>query len=429
MIPPLGRDYSAAIGLRSADRAALLDFADPARIVAQNVAQDLLRMLAKKRRARHVGRAIRQFDRIADGEIFSPRRMIDLDHRAGGAQRLILGKFLHGKDGADRDIDGIAEIHHLELGLGHRPLLDAREDSVQLRQASRGSCVFGIGLPGRFANEVADFLPHRRLGDEIDVRVGVLLPALAFQDAAGLAAAGIVAGARHGRAEGNALAELAVFLQRSVREPLLVAQFHAREVQHAVLHRAGDPLPPAGLRTLIKRGHDAEREMQPGTGIADLCAGDQRRAVAEAGGRGRAAGALRDVLIDLAVLVRARAEAFDRGDDHLRVEPVDRLPGEAHAIEHARSEILDQHVAFLDQALEHFLARRVLGVERDRAFVVVQHGEVQAVHLGDVLQLPARDVARSRALDLDHVGAKPCEELRAGRSGLDMGEVKDANAF
>src|SRR3546814_7158044 len=36
----------------------------------------------------------------------------------------------------------------------------------------------------------------------------------------------------------------------------------------------------------------------------------------------------------------------------------------------------------LDQALQHLLALLGLGVERDRALVVVQHGEVEAVDIG-----------------------------------------------
>ncbi len=103
--------------------------------------------------------------------------------------------------------------------------------------------------------------------------------------------------------------------------------------------------------------------MEAGAAVADLRAGDQRRAVVEAGRRGGAAGALRDVLVDLAVLVGAGAEALDRGDDHARVQLLDALPGEAHAVERAGREILDQHVAGLDQRLEHLLALLVLGVD------------------------------------------------------------------
>src|SRR4029079_6412920 len=132
---------------------------------------------------------------------------------------------------------------------------------------------------------------HRRLGDEIEVGVGIGLPALALDDAAGLAATGIVAGARHGIAERNAFAVLAVFLQGSVGEALLVAQFDAREVQDAVLHRRRHLLALAGNGSMRERGADPERERQPGAAVPDLRAGDEWQPAAEAGGRSRAAGA------------------------------------------------------------------------------------------------------------------------------------------
>jgi hypothetical protein len=107
---------------------------------------------------------------------------------------------------------------------------------------------------------------------------------------------------------------------------------------------------------------------------------------------------------------------------------VDLLPREAHAVEHARAEILDEHVAVLDQAGQHLGTGRVLGVERDRALVVVEHGEIQAIHLRDILQLAARDVADAGPLNLDHVRAEPSQQLGAGRPGLDVREVQNANA-
>src|SRR6188474_1676853 len=110
-----------------------------------------------------------------------------------------------------------------------------------------------------------------------------------------------------------------------MREALLVAKLDARQIQHAVLHRAQHLLPASGADALVERRHDAEREVQPGPRVADLRAGDQRRTLAEAGGRGRAAGALRDVLIDLAVLVGAGPKTLHRRDDHARVELVDML--------------------------------------------------------------------------------------------------------
>src|SRR5207344_2796867 len=100
-------------------------------------------------------------------------------------------------------------------------------------------------------------------------------------------------------------------------------------------------------------GDDAQCQVQPGPAVADLGAGDQRRAVVEAGRGRRTARTLRDVLVDLAVFVRSRAEALDRGDNHPRVELADALPGEAHAIQRARGEILHEDIAFLDQGFEN----------------------------------------------------------------------------
>src|SRR5262249_28914031 len=174
-------------------------------------------------------------------------------------------------------------------------------------------------------------------------------PALALEDPTGLAAAGIVARTRHRQSERDAFAVLAVFAKRTVRQALLIAQLDAREVEHAVLHSAEDALTAPGADALVKRAHDAEREVQPRSAVADLGTGDQRRPLAKAGGGGRAAGALGDVLVDLAILVRPGAEALDRGHDHARIGLVDVLPGQSHPVERAGGEILHQHVAVLDQ--------------------------------------------------------------------------------
>src|SRR5262249_24342177 len=156
--------------------------------------------------------------------------------------------------------------------------------------------------------------------------------------------------------ERNAFAVLAVFGQRSMPQPLLIAQLDAREVEHAVLHGAEHALAAPSADALIERADDAEREVHPGAAVADLRAGDERRAVAAPGGGGGAARALGDVLVDLAVLVGAGAEALDRGHDHARIGLVDVLPGQPHAIERPGRDILHQHVAVLDQPIEYLLA-------------------------------------------------------------------------
>ena len=219
-----------------------------------------------------------------------------------------------------------------------------------------------------------------------------------------------------------------IFGQRPVRQSLLIAQLHAAQVQHAILHRDVHLLATPGGVALIQCGDDAKCKMQSGAGIADLRAGDQGRSVVEASGRGRAASALRDVLVHLAVFVWSRAKTLDRGKDHARVQRLDVRPGEAHAIQRTRREVLHHDVAGLHQRLKHRLAMRIAPVDRDRTFVMVQHGEIQAVHLGDILQLATCDVANPWAFDLDHVGAKPGEKLSACRARLHVGEVQNANA-
>src|SRR5439155_5801147 len=162
----------------------------------------------------------------------------------------------------------------------------------------------------------------------------------------------------------NGIAELAVRILRilfhhaGARQALLIAQLDAAEIEHAVLHRREHFLAPTRRVALVKRGNDAERQVQAGAGIADLCAGDHGRAVVESRGRSRSTGALRDVLVHLAILVGSRAESLDRSDDHARIELLDALPGEAHAVERTGGEILDQYVAMLHQRFDHLLSLR-----------------------------------------------------------------------
>src|ERR671937_2954105 len=304
--------------LRRGDRARRLDIGNLGCAVAELLGENFFGMLAEQRRAFYFGDRVRHLDRIADGQILAARGVIDFDHGAGLAQRRLLGDLLHREDRPDRNVDAVADVHDLELALGHGPLLDGSEDVAQPRQARRRGGIVGIALPLRLADDIADCAPHRRLGDEIDVGVGIALPALAFEDPAGLAAAGIVAGARYRGAERNAFAVLAVLGERAVRQALLIAQFDAREVEHAVLHGAEHALAASGADALVERGDDAECEMHAGAAIADLCAGDERRARAEPSGGGGAACALRDVLIDLAIFGGTGAVAIDRGNDHAR---------------------------------------------------------------------------------------------------------------
>jgi len=60
---------------------------------------------------------------------------------------------------------------------------------------------------------------------------------------------------------------------------------------------------------------------------------------------------------------------------------------------------------------ENLLAFVALHVQGDAALVAVEHGEVKAVDVGDVAQLATRDIAPSRGLHLDDLGAEPGKYL------------------
>src|ERR1700679_3776317 len=168
--------------------------------------------------------------------------------------------------------------------------------------------------------------------------------------------------------------------------------------------------------------------MQARAAVSDLRTGHERRPVIETSGRCGTTGALGDVLVDLAVLVGAGAEALHRGDYHARIECLNALPGEAHAVESAGRKILHEHVAVLHQSLQHLLAALAFRVERHRTLVVIQHGEIEAVDVRDIAQPLARNFTAARLFDFDHVGAEPSEQLRAGGTRLHVREIQNSNS-
>src|SRR5438105_11119797 len=85
------------------NRARAFELRDLLRGVTE-LAQNLIGMLAKERRAPHVGRAFGHLDRVADGQVLATLGMIDFDHRARLPQRRLFGDFLHRQDRAAWDV-------------------------------------------------------------------------------------------------------------------------------------------------------------------------------------------------------------------------------------------------------------------------------------------------------------------------------------
>src|SRR5258707_14479589 len=167
--------------------------------------------------------------------------------------------------------------------------------------------------------------------------------------------------------------------------------------------------------------------MQSGAAVANLRAGHQGRTVIKSGGGRRAAGALRHVLVDLALLVGTGTEALDRGHDHARIQFLNALPRESHAVQGSGREIFHQNVAMLDQALQDLLAMIALRVERYGSLVVIEHREIQAVHIRQIAQLLAGDVSATGPLNFYDVGTEQAQQLRTDGPGLDVREIENAD--
>src|SRR5262249_34556212 len=64
----------------------------------------------------------------------------------------------------------------------------------------------------------------------------------------------------------------------------------------------------------------------------------------------------------------------------------------------------------------------------DASLVAVEGEEVAAVHPGLLGPSPAAGLTPAGLLHLDHVGPQPRQQLCAGRAGLELGQVQDADA-
>src|SRR6185503_7276463 len=87
-----------------------------------------------------------------------------------------------------------------------------------------------------------------------------------------------------------------------------------------------------------------------------------------------------------AALLLARTFLAERGDravDERGLFCPERGVSKAEAIHYAGAIVLDQHVGREHERARARLVRRILEVERDRALVAVERGEVFAVATGD----------------------------------------------
>jgi hypothetical protein len=121
------------------------------------------------------------------------------------------------------------------------------------------------------------------------------------------------------------------------------------------------------------------------------------------------------------------AKAADRHVDEIGTHGAHCRFAHPHALGGAGPEVLHEDVRGLDQTLEQQKPARVFEVEDHRAFVAIGRGEHRR-QAGALATITADEVARTRRLDLDHVGALIAEQHRRHRSRNHLGDVDDANA-
>ena len=188
-------------------------------------------------------------------------------------------------------------------------------------------------------------------------------------------------------------------------------------------------LAAAGRVPLLQRRQDADCHVHAGAAVADRRQHEGRRVVREAGDAHRAAHRLRHRLVAFEMGVRAvAAEALDRGVDQPRVDVAQHVPAEAQPVHGARPKILQQDIGLFDDFLEQPFPLLGFQVEGQALLVGVEQEEEQAVGARLFEVHGARHVAGLRLLELDHVGAEKCQHLGAGRSGLVVRHVDDADA-
>src|SRR5271166_5846520 len=240
-------------------------------------------------------------------------------------------------------------------------------------------------------------------GRQVDVIIG----------AAGLArvdAAGRVVGRRaaRGRLAGARLSD----------EPA-AAVMHDR-----ILHRYLEPTPLAAAGAVEQGADDAESHQHAGAGVADRRTRLDRAAVLFAGYAHRTPRGLRDRVERQPPLVRAAvAKAFDLGIDDRRIDAADDIIAEAQTLNRAGREVLGEDVRLLHHLLDQCQTALIFEVDGQRALVGVVHHEIVGVAKAGAAGFAAR------RLHLGDVGAHPGERLGAGRAGLELRQVEDADAL
>src|SRR5438132_5953282 len=400
---------SAAASPSESRRPVRLERPDLGLVVAQ-LLQDLAAVLPEHRGDSDHRLRGGELDGIAHGDVAPAHRMLDLDDHVPGAG-VRIGHHLAGVEAGPAGHAGAGEnLHALVLGALRGPRSHEAIDLVPALPAGLRRLVARIPDEILASDGAQERMPHLLLGEDEDV---VIRPA-------GMAA---VRRARHVRAE------LIARSRRRLAEALVIAEAHADEVHHHVLHGDLDLLALPGLVALHEPGEDPDHAVHARAGVSDGRPDIRGRAVGEARDAHASPHGLGYRLVALVVAVRSvGAEPLDARVHEARVERLHGGIAEAQAIEDAPPEVLEEHVGRLQEGPKDLLASGVLQVEGKAPLVGVEGEEEEAVGVRPVPMRVTRRIPPLRLLAFADVGPQPREHLAAGGPRLTVRDVDHSNA-
>ena len=192
-----------------------------------------------------------------------------------------------------------------------------------------------------------------------------------------------------------------------------------------------DALARAGVAAAVERRQNADGHQHAGAGIAERHAGFERRPVGLAGNAHDAAGRLRDHVEGEVVLVRAAgAETFQLRVDDARIDGAHYVVAEPQPLDGAGREILHHDIGVLRHILDEREPALGFQIDGDGFLVGVEQKEIPRVLdvAGRPMQQETARLAVARVFNFDDLGAEPGERLGAGRAGLELRQVENADA-
>src|SRR6266705_687390 len=227
-------------------------------VVAEDFLENLVGVLAKQRRTLDARGRIGELDRHPDVVPLAALRMVELHPHVTPPHVLVVRQVLGAHDGTAGHVQRVQDRHVFALGVVRGELRDQRPHLVLVLAAIGDLREAGIGRKARHPqigpDAAGEPLPHRLLHHDVQPIVGPVR--LAVDGVAELAAARVVAGARHGAH--SLLRRHGIFRKRLASQPLVVAELDAAKVHYPVHHRNLDVLPFSGAIALVQGSEQSD---------------------------------------------------------------------------------------------------------------------------------------------------------------------------